>query len=37
MALVSMVGTSSYKPDRIFVAMRARIKLALIGFTLRSS
>jgi hypothetical protein len=36
-ALVSIVGASSYSPERIFVAMRARIKLALIGFTLRSS
>jgi hypothetical protein len=36
-ALVNIVGTSSYNPARIFVATRARIKLALIGFTLRSS
>src|ERR687891_648857 len=36
-ALVNIVGTSSYSPARIFVAIRARIKLALIGFTLRSS
>ena len=36
-ALVSIVGTSSYSPAKIFVAMRARIRLALIGFTLRSS
>src|SRR5436309_14782285 len=36
-ALVNSVGASSYSPERILVAMRARIKLALIGFTLRSS
>jgi hypothetical protein len=36
-ALVNIVGTSSYNPARILVAMRARDKLALIGFTLRSS
>jgi hypothetical protein len=37
MALVNRVGTSSYRLDKIFVAIRARIKLALMGFTLRSS
>ena len=36
-ALVNIVGTFSYSPAQSLVAVRARIKLALIGFTLRSS
>src|SRR5919198_1387895 len=36
-ALVNIVGASSYSPAKILAAIRARIKLALIGFTLRSS
>src|SRR5262249_18762445 len=36
-ALVSIVGTSSYSPARTLVARRARLKLALIAFPLRPS
>jgi hypothetical protein len=34
---VRSVGALSYMPASTRVAMRARIRLALIGFTLRSS